>query len=125
MPDPGSRPDGRPERKAALATIAVTPVPDAARFGAVLLDNESQVVSFLEKGSQSAGLINAGVYVFRRPLLQRIPAQGMCSLEQDIFPALAREGQLAGCILEGFHLDIGTPQSFVQAQSSLPGRMGL
>jgi D-glycero-alpha-D-manno-heptose 1-phosphate guanylyltransferase len=100
----------------ALATIAVRPVPDAARYGTVHVGTENHVVRFSEKmGIPEAGVINGGVYIFNREVLHRIP-DGPSSLEKDVLPGLLSHGVFA---LEqnGMFIDIGTPEDYVRAQA--------
>ena len=71
-----------------LATMAVVSVENAGRYGTVHVDSANKVTEFCEKtGSDSPGLINAGVYVFSPAILEHIPV-GPVSLEKDIFPRL-------------------------------------
>ena len=77
-----------------LATIAVRRVPDAARYGTVYIDSRNRVTRFSEKmGIEAPGIINGGVYVFNRDLLNNIP-DGPASLEKDVLPALAESEHL-------------------------------
>jgi D-glycero-alpha-D-manno-heptose 1-phosphate guanylyltransferase len=99
-----------------LASIAVRQVPDAARYGTVHLDEENRVVGFGEKmGIPEPGVINGGVYVFKRQVFQHIPDEPS-SLEKDVLPGLLSEGVFA---LEqnGLFIDIGTPEDYARAQS--------
>jgi D-glycero-alpha-D-manno-heptose 1-phosphate guanylyltransferase len=99
-----------------LISMAVRKVPDAARYGSVQLDAQNRVVGFREKSSDSApGLINGGVYVFNRAILESIP-QGAASLERDIFPGLLERGVYA-FEQHGMFIDIGTPEDYVRAQA--------
>ena len=99
-----------------LATIAVRRVPDAARYGTVHVDAQNRVTRFSEKlGIESPGIINGGVYVFKRDLLNNIP-DGPASLEKDVLPALPNQSIFA---LEqnGMFIDIGTPEDYARAQA--------
>lgn len=99
-----------------LATIAVRRVPDAARYGTVYIDSRNRVTRFSEKmGIESPGIINGGVYVFNRDLLNNIP-DGPASLEKDVLPALPNQSIFA---LEqnGMFIDIGTPEDYARARS--------
>ena len=101
---------------AGWASIAVRRVPDAARYGTVHVGGQNRVVRFSEKlGIQEPGLINGGVYVFNREVLQHIP-DGPSSLEKDVLPGLLEHGVFA---LEqnGMFIDIGTPEDYARAQS--------
>lgn len=100
-----------------LAAMALRPVPDAGRYGSVELA-AGRVRAFAEKSAQGAGLVNGGVYVLRRELLERLPS-GPSSLERDLFPALAAEGALVGRAYDGFFVDIGIPESLSGAQRSV------
>ena len=98
-----------------VASMAVRKVPDAARFGTVELGDGGRVAGFREKtGSTLPGLINAGVYAFKRSILERIP-QGIASFEKDVFPALLNKGIYA-LEEQGIFIDIGTPQDYAYAQ---------
>lgn len=99
-----------------LVSMAVCRVPNAARYGTVHLDGEKHITGFREKtGKQQPGLINAGVYLFGRAILDHIP-QGFCNLEKDVFPKLVEQGMFAfeG---QGMFIDIGTPEDYARAQT--------
>jgi NDP-sugar pyrophosphorylase family protein len=98
-----------------LATVAVVPVENAGRYGTVRSDSSHRVTAFSEKtGNASRGLINAGVYVFSRALLDQIPA-GPASLEKDVFPKILDQGVYAA-EQHGMFIDIGTPGDYARAQ---------
>ncbi|HZU70435.1 MAG TPA: nucleotidyltransferase family protein [Ktedonobacteraceae bacterium] len=101
----------------ALATLALTDVDDMQRYGAVGLNEAGRITSFIEKGQgHTRGLINGGVYVFARKLLDFIPAGKPVSLENDILPRLIGQG-LYGLPLNGFFIDIGMPADYTRLQS--------
>ena len=63
-------------------------------------------------------MINAGIYLFDRRLLDDLsPA---CSLETDILPRLAARGVLRGTVGDGYFRDIGTPEDYARAQQEIP-----
>jgi len=97
------------------ALLAVT-TPDASRFGTLDVGAGGWLRGFHEK-RPGAGLINAGVYLFRRRLLAHFPPGAPLSLEQDVFPALLAAGQRLRVIpAAADFLDIGTPESFALAE---------
>jgi NDP-sugar pyrophosphorylase family protein len=99
-----------------LISMAVRRVTDATRYGTVQIDARHQVVGFSEKtGAHAPGIVNGGVYVFDRAVLERIP-QGPGSLERDVFPRVLEQGVYA---LEqhGMFIDIGTPEDYARAQT--------
>lgn len=109
------------ERRAAMVLANVE---DAGRYGSVRLSGDERISAFMEKGGDDgAGWINAGVYLFSRRLIETIPAGRPCSLEREVFPELIDQG-LYGYRCPGRFIDIGTEQSYRQAQRFFrdPGR---
>jgi D-glycero-alpha-D-manno-heptose 1-phosphate guanylyltransferase len=90
-------------------------VDDAARYGGLDVDGEGRLLEFREKRA-GAGLINAGVYCFRRRLLAAFPKRLPLSMELDVFPALLERGaKLLVHRSTAPFLDIGTPESLAAA----------
>ncbi|HEX3174929.1 MAG TPA: NDP-sugar synthase [Solirubrobacterales bacterium] len=110
--------------RAARATIALHPVEDSSAFGLVHSGGEGEVLAFLEKTGEAApGEINAGMYVLERSVLDLIPPGENVSIEREVFPRLVGEG-LHGLLLEGYWVDIGTPERYLQASwDILEGRV--
>lgn len=101
---------------AAKATILVTRVPDASRFGRVQFDPSGTVTSFEEKGATGPGFINAGVYAMERGVLEGIAPGRDVSLERQVFPGLVGAGLFAHAAFFPF-VDIGTPESYKEADT--------
>jgi NDP-sugar pyrophosphorylase family protein len=100
----------------ARASLALIKVNDAARYGQVQVDPDGVVVHFAEKSDGSGpAWVNAGVYLMDRALLETIETNRMVSLEKESFPAWIGKG-LYGYLCEGRFLDIGTPQSYAEAE---------
>jgi D-glycero-D-manno-heptose 1,7-bisphosphate phosphatase len=104
----------------AMATLALRPVPDATRYGRVI-EEQGKIVAFLEKDVKNPGpgIINGGIYVLRREVLDLIRALP-CSLEQDVFPVLVERGEIRGLKFDGYFLDIGLPETLEQGRRELP-----
>jgi mannose-1-phosphate guanylyltransferase len=104
------------ESAGARATIALIGVDDPAGYGLVSVDGEGRVTEFLEKpgpGFAGSPLINAGVYVLERDVLDLIEPEQMVSIERDVFPALIGKG-LHAVRAGGYWMDIGTPERYLQ-----------
>jgi D-glycero-alpha-D-manno-heptose 1-phosphate guanylyltransferase len=103
----------------AKASVLLAQVPDAARFGRVEVDPEGHILHFMEKDGRShPGAINAGYYLIDRSWISQIPAGRMVSLETEVFPTwIGRE--FFAKETPGIFLDIGTPESYMQAESTL------
>lgn len=77
-------------------TLHLVKVPDPRRFGCVPTDADGRVTAFLEKTENPpTDQINAGCYVFRREVIERIPTGRPVSVERETFPGLLRDG--LGC----------------------------
>jgi D-glycero-D-manno-heptose 1,7-bisphosphate phosphatase len=91
---------------------------DASRFGVVALQGD-RITAFRERPPPgTAGVINGGVYMFRRSLVDHLMPS--CSLEADVMPALAAAGVLRGTLGDGYFRDIGVPEDFARAQTEIP-----
>ncbi|MBB3773712.1 D-glycero-D-manno-heptose 1,7-bisphosphate phosphatase [Angulomicrobium tetraedrale] len=106
------------------AQMLLQVVPDVARFGSVTLEG-NRVVAFLEKNAAragTAGLINAGVYLLTRDIVDLVPEGVACSLETDALPLLVAQRRVAAVTApEGsYFIDIGVPETFARVQTELP-----
>jgi mannose-1-phosphate guanylyltransferase len=112
----------------ALATLTLTAVDDPTAYGLVEVDHRLRVKRFVEKpGSDEVhtSLINAGIYVLEREVLNMIPKGREVSIERDIFPQLRAMGQLRAYISSAYWRDIGTPRSYLAASHDvLSGAVG-
>jgi D,D-heptose 1,7-bisphosphate phosphatase len=111
-----------------LGRIMLRRIDDASRYGVVALDGD-RVVAFRARppcppddaaagAAPVAGVINAGIYVYDRRLLDDLtPA---CSLEHDIMPRLAARGVLRGTVADGYFRDIGIPEDLARAGEEIP-----
>jgi mannose-1-phosphate guanylyltransferase len=103
------------EQREARATLALHPVEDSAAYGLVRCDADGAVLDFTEKtGEEVPGEINAGAYVLERSVLDLIPSGREASIEREVFPRLVGKG-LHGVRLDGYWMDIGTPERYLQA----------
>lgn len=109
----------------ARASIALTRIEQADRYGTVETNDEQAITAFREK-DESAGVpawINAGVYVLAPELLADVPPGEVVSLERDVFPRYVSDegsGGLFGCRFpNATFLDIGTPEDYERAETVL------
>ena len=101
--------------RSARATLGLYGVEDSAAYGLVRTGDEGEVLEFTEKtGEPVPGEINAGAYVLERSVLDLIPPGENVSIEREVFPLLVGAG-LHGLRLDGYWMDIGTPERYLQA----------
>jgi mannose-1-phosphate guanylyltransferase len=105
----------------AAVTLHLVEVPDPAAFGCVPTDESGQVTAFLEKTPHPpTNRVNAGCYIFRRSVIDTIPAGQVVSVERVTFPGLIAAGQVVmGYPDTAYWLDVGTPAAYVQGSCDL------
>lgn len=114
----------------ALATIGLRKLSDTQsevwQRGCVKLSSRGLIESFNEKparllddGENNPTLTNGGIYVFDPAALEGMGVGQAASLETSLFPALAERGCLAGHVLDGYFVDIGTPESLAAFEADL------
>ena len=117
--------DLRPLFKAAAAADAAllgVEVADASRFGT--LRAEQGLLRGFDEKRPGAGLINGGVYLFRRAALGRFPRRSPLSFEYDVFPSLLAFGaRLAVVPCAAPFLDIGTEETLARADGFIRDNM--
>lgn len=112
---------GEHRRRGARATLLLTEVDDAARFGRVELAPSGEILQFVEKGVPGPGAINAGVYLLERDVVEAIPGGRAVSLEREVFPSLVGHG-FHGVRGRSRFIDIGTPESYAEAEAHFGAR---
>jgi D-glycero-alpha-D-manno-heptose 1-phosphate guanylyltransferase len=112
--------DAQHQAADACFSIALSRVADTARYGGVDLSG-SRIVGFIEKGRTGPGWINAGVYLLSSdfPWPNGLPER--FSFEADVLYPLLPSLRHSVVLNEGYFLDIGVPEDFDRAQTSLPG----
>jgi len=109
--------------KNALATIALTEVPDASMYGVVDYDVNGFARSFIEKPVYkqiSSSFINAGIYIFEPEVLDEIPSDRVVSVERETFPKLLEKGyKVAVYKDQSYWMDIGTVDKYMQAHKDI------
>jgi D-glycero-alpha-D-manno-heptose 1-phosphate guanylyltransferase len=93
----------------ATATIAVVPMKQPDRYGTVETNSAGAILRFREKASIARGLVNGGYYLLEENIIRQLPDGRAISLEQELFPVLAEEGNLFAAEIPPPLLDMGTP----------------
>jgi len=105
--------------------MAVSLLPDIARYGAVEFDARShRVIAFHEKGRAGAGFINAGVYLIKRAALARHITADRFSFELDFLVACLPSLTIRAVPGVSQMIDIGVPEDYALAQTYVPEMMG-
>jgi mannose-1-phosphate guanylyltransferase len=87
--------------------------------GIVTLDDAGRVVNFEEKPSHpKSDLANAGIFIARQSLFDLLPQRSFADFGKDVMPGLI--GAMWGYLLNGYIRDIGTLESYQEAQQEWP-----
>lgn len=108
-------------------TVAVQPVgwEEASRFGVMFTDEDLRILDFDEKPAEPrSNLASMGVYVFKRDVLLEVfrdPSLGeeMTDFGHHVIPYLIRHGRAYAYRFEGYWQDVGTIQSYWEANMEL------
>ncbi len=109
------------EQNNADVTLHLVRVGDPRAFGCVPTDADGSVTAFLEKTQDPpTDQINAGCYVFKREVIDRIPKGRALSVEREVFPGLLADGlRVCGYEDATYWRDMGTPEDFVRGSADL------
>jgi mannose-1-phosphate guanylyltransferase len=108
-------------RTAADVTLHLVKVQDPRAYGCVPTDADGRVLEFLEKTEDPpTDQINAGCYVFRRSVIDAIPAGRPVSVERETFPGLLASGaRVSGHVDNAYWRDMGTPADLIHGSADL------
>jgi len=96
--------------------LGESPVPNNVGLGP-----EGYVTCYAKDSGQVTGLeyVEAGVLAFRQSALDLLPAEGVVSLEQCLFPQLIVRRELVSFVTSQRFYDIGTPERLEAIESLL------
>lgn len=84
-----------------VCTLGMISVKEPSTYGNIVLSG-SRIVDFIEKpkaGKEESYLVNAGIYLIEPEIFNLVSPQWV-SLEKDLFPSLAKRGDLCGYYLQ-------------------------
>ncbi len=111
------------QQKKAAVTLALVAVEDPSQYGLVLCGNNGRVKKFVEKPSErdisgrGPCLINTGLYIMEKEVLDLIPKNAVYSMERELFPLLLKKGRPVYGYAPSkiYWQDIGTPEKYLSA----------
>jgi glucose-1-phosphate adenylyltransferase len=110
-------------RRRADVTMAVRRVPlaDATRMGILAMDDNNRIFEFQEKPkAPKSDLASMGVYVFTKRALKKWLAEDRPDFGADVVPAMIEGGgRVFGYRFQGYWQDVGTIQSYWEANMAL------
>jgi D-glycero-alpha-D-manno-heptose 1-phosphate guanylyltransferase len=103
----------------AICSLALKPMHNFDRYGAVKINKDGFIQSFEEKKPVKEGLINGGVYVLNIPAFLSLGLPEKFSFEKDFLEAWLDSETMMGLVQEGYFVDIGIPEDFIKADKDL------
>lgn len=91
--------------------ICAVYVDDAKRYGRIEYKN-NLVKSFVEKGFEGSGVINAGCYIFHKSQLKNFLLSKPFSLEYDYLVKAVKKESFNICLSTGCFIDMGSPEDY-------------
>ena len=99
-------------------SIALTPMQNFNRYGAVTINADNVITEFNEKKYCDFGLINTGMVLFTRTVfenkIKNLPPK--FSFEKDFIESNILILKITGYISSGYFIDIGIPDDYKKAQ---------
>ncbi len=112
--------------KNATVTIAMTPVENPCEFGIARIDDDGRILEFKEKPKPEevfSNLINAGVYIIDKTVLEKVPTNSFYDFSRDLVPVLMNEGKrIQSYPLNGMWMDVGRPHDLLEANLAVAER---
>lgn len=107
----------------ASVTISLTPVENPCEFGIARVMDDGRITEFKEKPKPEevfSNLINAGVYVINRSVLDYVPKGEFFDFSKDLVPRLMADGyRVQGYQVSGIWMDVGRPHDLLGANLSV------
>jgi NDP-sugar pyrophosphorylase family protein len=115
------------KKRGGVATIALKEVEKPYLFGVVETNSEKRIILFKEKPKVDecfSKTINTGIYILEPKIFDYIPSNKEYDFAKDLFPQLLSYNEkLYGFEAEGFWVDIGTPEGYLEASDWLLSRL--
>ena len=103
----------------AECTLALKPMRDFERFGAVEANANGRIVSFQEKRHHIDGCVNAGVYLLNVKKFLNRDLGTRFSFEKDYLERFVQAGPFFASVQDAYFIDMGVPADYDRAEKEL------
>ena len=111
----------------AAVTDSLSEVDDPSQAGVVRIDGDGRILEFQDKPKREeacSNLVNSGVYVVDKKVLEYIPKDTFYDFSKDLFPLLIEKGErLQGHMAKGIWVDIGRPHDLIRMNLVMADRL--
>ena len=105
-------------------TMVVAPRPEHSKLGMVGIDNHHQVCRIrdwyrknMDAQTDLMPCCFTGIHVIRRSILEKLPLNQNTCLVTEVYPQMMAEDlSINACLIQDFFADIGTPETYLDAQ---------
>ncbi|NUM31644.1 MAG: NTP transferase domain-containing protein [Bacteroidetes bacterium] len=105
-------------------TMVLKKIENSGRYGTVKL-NGHKIEAFAEKTENAkSGLINAGIYLLGKALINKLPNEEKFSFEKDFLEKKVNDIKLSGWVSDGYFIDIGIPEDYNKANNEFQKLFG-
>ena len=107
-------------------TLALKTIENADRYGSVVIDNNYKIEQFEEKQFREHALINGGIYLVNRSIIDDLPEAKVFSFEKDYLEHQTTTKAIFGLTFNDYFIDIGIPEDYklfinkVKSESDTP-----
>lgn len=102
-------------------TLALKPMHNFDRYGAVILGRDNRIIGFSEKSFQESGYVNGGIYVVNKHSMDALRKFGKSFSFESDFLQKDIDGIAAYAFLcDDYFIDIGIATDYKKAQEELP-----
>jgi len=100
------------KEKNSVLSVALRPMKEFDRYGAVELDNNRRIIGFKEKRYYEFGLINGGIYLLNKDFFATFGLKKSFSFEKDFLERYYNSYTFYGLEFEDYFIDIGIPEDY-------------
>lgn len=104
----------------ARCTVLLTHSPFVLEYGCVTLDADGFISRFVEKPPVSkavSDLVNSGIYIMSKSVLDLIEPGVPCDFSRDLFPKLMRNERIYAVECDGYWCDIGDLNAYYRCNA--------
>lgn len=101
--------------KKADVSLALKKMNQFDRYGSVLADETDKIYQFEEKKYLDTGLINGGIYLINKTIINTNNLPSKFSFEKDVLEAQVSSLNIYGLTFEDYFIDIGIPSDYKKA----------
>jgi mannose-1-phosphate guanylyltransferase/phosphomannomutase len=98
-------------------TVACTEMEDTSRFGVLVTDKNGRITSFCEKpkkGECDSRLVNIGIYIISREIIDSLPENTPLDFSLDVFPNILENKRMMAWKSDAYWCDMGTLSSYLE-----------